>query len=77
MILRRYFCKFISRDREMLDAKHLKRNVDMKNQGRESAVCTSGAGERNDAGFCSLRDLMRRKYRWGDGLPVEIAPDDD
>jgi hypothetical protein len=33
--------------------------------------------ERNDAGFCSLRDLLRAKYQWGDGMPVEITPDHD
>jgi hypothetical protein len=33
--------------------------------------------ERNDVGLCgAVRDLMRGKYRWGDGLPVEITPDD-
>jgi deazaflavin-dependent oxidoreductase (nitroreductase family) len=33
--------------------------------------------DRNDTGLCgAVRDLMRGKYQWGDGLPVEITPDD-
>jgi len=33
--------------------------------------------ERKDADrYSAVRDLMRGKYQWGDGLPVEITPDD-
>jgi deazaflavin-dependent oxidoreductase (nitroreductase family) len=34
--------------------------------------------DRNDAGlYKAVCDLMREKYQWGDGLPVEITPDHD
>jgi hypothetical protein len=34
--------------------------------------------ERKDVDlYSAVCDLMRGKYQWGDGLPVEITPDHD
>ncbi len=32
--------------------------------------------ERDEARWNAVQDLARKKYKWGEGLPVEITPDD-
>jgi len=50
--------------------------VSIQLAGREFEATARILDERNDADLWkTTQDLARAKYEWGDGLPVEIRPD--
>jgi len=60
--------------------RNIKRNtrVKVRIEDRQFEAIARVLDEQNDADlFNAVRALMRIKYRWGDGLPVEITPNDD
>ncbi len=60
--------------------RNIKRNtrVKVRIEDRQFEAIARVLDEQNDADlFNAVRGLMRIKYRWGDGLPVEITPNDD
>jgi deazaflavin-dependent oxidoreductase (nitroreductase family) len=60
--------------------RNLERNchVKVRVEDRRFDATARVLDERKDADrYSAVRDLMRGKYQWGDGLPVEITPDHD
>jgi hypothetical protein len=60
--------------------RNIERNthVKVRIEDRQFEAIARVLDEQNDADlFSAVRGLMRIKYRWGDGLPVEIIPNDD
>jgi deazaflavin-dependent oxidoreductase (nitroreductase family) len=50
-------------------------HVKVRIEDRQFEAVARVLDEQNDADlFSAVRGLMRIKYRWGDGLPVEITP---
>jgi deazaflavin-dependent oxidoreductase (nitroreductase family) len=59
--------------------RNIERNthVKVRIEDRQFEAIARVLDEQNDADLFRVRDLMRIKYQWDDGLPVEITPKDE